>query len=175
MKHQLIVNILGQDRVGILSEIANTVSDTGCNILDSRLASYGTEFSLTMILEGSQTAVVKAELRIPQVCQQLDLLSMMKRTTQHCKQNLEHLVDVEFGGVDTLGVIRKVTNLFATHEVALNAFRQKTYVNQDTQQDMMLCKLVASVPEQVELPTLRKEFDLIMAELELTGSISEKY
>lgn len=175
MKHQLIINILGNDRVGILSEMANAVSDTGCNILDSRLAIYGKEFSLTMILEGSQTAIVKAELSIPQICQQRDLLSMMKRTTQHCKQNLEHLVDVEFSGTDTLGVIKKVTALFAKHHVAVSAFRQKTYVNQDTQQDMMRCKLVASVPDQVNLVSLRKEFDLILSELRLSGSISEKY
>ena len=175
MKHQLIINILGHDRVGILSEIANAVSDTCCNILDSRLAIYGTEFSLSMILEGNQNAIVKAELKIPQVCQQYDLLSMMKRTTQHCKQNLEHLVDVEFSGVDTLGVINKVTTLFATHQVAVSAFRQKTFMNQDTQTDMMRCKLVASVPEQVDLQGLRQAFDSILTELNLTGSISEKY
>ncbi len=175
MKHQLIINILGNDRVGILSEIANAVSDTCCNILDSRLAIYGKEFSLTMILEGSLAAIVKAELNIPQLCQQLDLLSLMKRTTQHCKQNLEHLVDVEFSGKDTLGVIRNVTALFAEHDVAVSAFRQKTFVNQDTQADMMRCKLVASVPDSVDLNVLRQDFSNIMGKLGLTGSISEKY
>ncbi|MEC7082918.1 MAG: ACT domain-containing protein, partial [Pseudomonadota bacterium] len=51
-KHQLIVTILGTDKSGILSEIATTVSEAQCNILDSRQAIYGKEFSLTMIIEG---------------------------------------------------------------------------------------------------------------------------
>ena len=48
-QQQLIVTILGSDKTGILSEIASTVSEAQCNILDSRQAIYGQEFSLTMI------------------------------------------------------------------------------------------------------------------------------
>lgn len=175
MKHQLIVTILGNDRVGILSEIANSVSETCCNILDSRQAIYGKDFSLTMILEGTQSAITKAELKIPHICQQFDLLSMMKRTKQHCKQNLEHLVDVEFSGIDTLGVIKHVTAFFAQHNLALSAFRQKTYTNQDTQKDMMRCKMVASVPENTDLQFINNDFTALLNELNLTGSIVDKH
>ena len=95
-KHQLIVTVLGTDKSGILSEIASTVSEAQCNILDSRQAIYGREFSLTMIIEGTQPAVTKAECILPAVFQRLDLLSMMKRTSHHEKQNLEHLFNVEY-------------------------------------------------------------------------------
>ena len=147
MKHQLIVTILGTDKVGILSHIASAVSETSCNILDSRQGIYGQDFSLTMILEGNQSSITKAELKIPQLCQQFDLLSMMKRTKQHCKQNLEHLVDIQVSGEDTVGVIQKITSFLAQHEVAVNAFRQKTYTDEKTQKEMMKCKLVASMPD----------------------------
>jgi glycine cleavage system transcriptional repressor len=175
MKQQLIVTILGNNHAHILSEIAIAVSATSCNILDSRQAVYGKDFSLTMILEGSQSEITKAEIKIPQTCQKLDLLSMMKRTKQHCKQNLEHLIDVEFGGKDTLGVIQKITRLFAHHQIAISAFRQKTYTNQDTQFDMMRCKMVASVPEGVKLAEIERQFASLLTELELSGSIEEKH
>ncbi|MCC2615576.1 glycine cleavage system transcriptional repressor [Aestuariibacter halophilus] len=175
MKHQLIITILGADRVGILSQIAAVVSETGCNILDSRQAIYGQDFSLTMILEGTQGAIIKAELKIPQICQQLDLLSMMKRTSEHSKQNLEHIVDVEFSGVDTPGVIQKVTALLAKHEVAVSAFRQKTSVDKQNQCDTMKCKLVASVPAQTSMDALREEFTALLGELGLTGNIVENH
>ena len=64
-QQQLIVTILGSDKTGILSEIASTVSEAQCNILDSRQAIYGQEFSLTMILEGSQSAITRAECAVP--------------------------------------------------------------------------------------------------------------
>lgn len=175
MKQQLIVTILGYNNPSILSEIANVVSDTNCNILDSRQAVYGKDFSLTMILEGSQSEIIKAEIKIPQSCQKLDLLSMMKRTRQHCKQNLEHLVDVEFSGNDTLGVIQKITSLFANNQVSVSAFRQKTFTNQDTQQDMMRCKMVASVPDGVNLKEVENQFIALLNSLQLTGSILEKH
>ena len=69
MKQQLIAVILGTDQVGILSDIATLVSESECNILDSRHAIYGQEFSLTMIIEGSHTAITRVELSIPELCQ----------------------------------------------------------------------------------------------------------
>jgi glycine cleavage system transcriptional repressor len=175
MKQQLIVTILGNNHPHILSEIAIAVSTTSCNILDSRQAVYGKDFSLTMILEGSQSEITKAEIKIPQTCQKLDLLSMMKRTKQHCKQNLEHLIDVEFGGKDTLGVIQKITSLFAQHHISISAFRQKTYTNQDTQLDMMRCKMVASVPDGIKLSEIEHQFVNLLSELDLSGNIVEKH
>lgn len=175
MKQQLIVTILGANNVGILSELSNTVSETTCNILDSRQAIYGQDFSLTMILEGSQSAITKAEIRIPQTCQRLDLLSMMKRTTRHCKQNLEHLIDVEISGQDTPGVIHKVTTLLAKFDAAISALRQKTFTDQDSQTEMMKVKLVASVPSDAKLELLNQEFDALINSLSLHGKITENH
>ncbi|MCV2884049.1 glycine cleavage system transcriptional repressor [Aestuariibacter sp. AA17] len=175
MKHQLIVTILGSDRVGILSALASAVSEAGCNILDSRQAIYGQDFSLTMILEGTQSSITKAELKLPMVCQQLDLLSMMKRTQKHSKQNLKHMVDIKLSGVDTVGVMQKVTSFLAQFDIAVNAFRQKTYTNKETQQEMMQCKMVASVPDGIELTDVNLAFQTLLDALGLQGQISEKY
>lgn len=175
MKQQLIVTILGSNNVGILSEIANTVSDTGCNILDSRQAIYGEDFSLTMILEGNQVAITKAEIKVPQICQRHDLLSMLKRTKRHCKQNLEHLIDVEISGNDTPGAIHKVSTLLAKFDAAVSALRQKTFTDQDTQQELMKIKFVASVPLDTNIQDLEHNFSLLLNTLGLDGKISENH
>ncbi|GAB5380601.1 MAG: glycine cleavage system protein R [Aliiglaciecola sp.] len=175
MKQQLIVTILGANNVGILSEIANTVSETGCNILDSRQAIYGEDFSLTMILEGSQSEVTKAEIKLPQTCQRLDLLSMMKRTKRHCKQNLEHLVDVQVMGDDTPGVIHKVSALLANFDAAISAMRQNTFTDQDAQKEKMKIKFVASVPACADMKQLQDEFTRLLGSLGLDGNITENH
>ncbi len=175
MNQQLIVMILGANKVGILSQIANTVSDTQCNILDSRQAIYGEDFTLTMILEGSQTAITKAEIKLPQICQQLDLLSMMKRTKRHCKQNLEHLVDVQLSGPDTQGVIHRVTAYLAEFDAAVSALRQYTFEDSVSGTKMMKIKLVASVPVDQNMMELHSGFDRLLAELALTGKITENH
>ncbi|WJG11148.1 glycine cleavage system transcriptional repressor [Aliiglaciecola sp. LCG003] len=175
MKQQLIVTFLGANNVGILSEIANAVSDSGCNILDSRQAIYGEDFSLTMILEGNQTAVTKAEIKLPQTCQRLDLLSMMKRTKRHCKQNLEHLIDVEVSGDDTPGVVHKISSLLAQYSAAISALRQNTFTDQDSQKEKMKIKFVASVPQGANVSSLQTDFNALLDNMGLTGKISENH
>ena len=174
MNHQLIVTILGTDRSGILSEIADTVSDAHCNILDSRQAIYGKEFSLTMIIEGSHQAITRAELAIPPVCQRLDLLSMMKRTSHHEKQNLDHLYDVEYSGVDSHGLLRSVTRFFAERNVSISAFRQRTFTNKQSGQEMMRCKFIVNTPDTLDIALLRQEADELFFSIGLTGSITRK-
>ena len=175
MKSQLIVTILGTDRSGILSEIATTVSDANCNILDSRQAIYGRDFSLTMILEGTSPAIARAESLIPPLCQRNDLLSMMKRTSQHEKQNLECLFDVEFSGEDVSGLMRSVTGFFAERHVTISAFRQKTFFDQATQTQHMKCKLVVSVGQDNDISELESSLQTLFKSLNLTGQLKDTH
>ncbi|GAA0346547.1 glycine cleavage system protein R [Bowmanella denitrificans] len=173
MKQQLIVTILGTDKIGILSTLAATVGACNCNILDSRQAVYGQDFSLTMILEGVQSAIIKAELQIPQVCQQHDLLSMMKRTKQHNRQDLAYLADVEVSGVDFLGVIREITAFFANFDITVTAFRQHTYTDAESGVEMVQCKMVVSMPNETKLDDVQAAFNTKLDELNLQGTIKK--
>ncbi|BBO27899.1 glycine cleavage system transcriptional repressor [Marisediminitalea aggregata] len=175
MKQQLIAVILGTDQVGILSDIATLVSESECNILDSRHAIYGQEFSLTMIIEGSHTAITRVELSIPELCQRRDLLSILKRTREHTKQNLTHLYDVEFSGVDNPGQIQAVTRFFADQQVSISAFRQTTAVDEDTGHKMMRFKLVVNIPDDVHLAEFQYRLELLCQVLHLTGKIVDKH
>lgn len=175
MTQQLIVTILGANKVGILSEIASCVGECGCNILDSRQAIYGQDFSLTMIVEGTQSAVTRAEVRIPSTCHKLDLLSLCKRTKKHCKQDLERLVDIEIAGVDTPCVIKKVTTLLAQFDTAISAFRQRRYKDEELDSDMIKIKLVTSVPSETDLDLFKQEFEELLASISLTGKITENH
>ncbi|QJR79369.1 glycine cleavage system transcriptional repressor [Alteromonas pelagimontana] len=175
MKQQLIVTILGTDRSGILSEIATTVSEVQCNILDSRQAIYGKEFSLTMILEGNHQAITRAECLIPPLCQRLDLLSLMKRTSHHEKQNIEHVFEVEFSGVDAAGLIKSVTRFFADRNASINAFRQRTFTDEKSGEEMMRCKLMVTVPDSVDFGELEYSLKILFDSLKLTGKVIDKY
>lgn len=181
MKQQLIITILGANKVGILSSLADTVSETGCNILDSRQAVYGQDFSLTMIVEGPPSAIMRVELAVPINCQQNDLLSMMKRTKRHCKQNLEHLADVEFSGVDALGVIKQVTHFFSKYNVTVSALRLKTLQTEPNGTDLVngadlvKCKMVVSMPHDIQIAEFIAHFNDLLGTLNLQGSIKQNH
>ncbi|WP_158770265.1 glycine cleavage system protein R [Paraglaciecola sp. L1A13] len=175
MNHQLIITILGANKVAMLSTLTDVVSAAGCNILDSRQAVYGQDFSLTMIVEGAQSAIVRVELAIPVACQQLDLLSMMKRTKRHSKQNLEHLADVEFSGVDALGVIKEVTQFFSTFCVTVSALRLKTIQTAADENAQVKCKMVVSMPHDIDLIDFESQFHSLLQGLNLHGAIKQNH
>ena len=178
MPQQLIITILGSDEFGVLSTLADTVSGVGCNILDSRQAIYGQDFSLTMIIEGSQSAITQAECLLPQTCQKHNLLSMMKRTKRHCKQNLEHLADVIIRGESTPGLIDQVTVFFKQHNISVSAFRLK-FLEKDENNSVgdkhMKCKMVISIPHELEVEKIELALQDLLQPLNLQGSIKQNH
>ncbi|WP_340679733.1 ACT domain-containing protein [Paraglaciecola sp.] len=178
MPQQLIVTILGTDKFGMLSAIAETVCEVDCNILDSRQAVFGQDFSLTMIIEGSQAAIAKAEFAIPQTCQKRELLCLLKRTKKHTKQNLEHIADVVIMGENANGVIKKITGFFAQFTISVSAFRLQTLKKTSelpNSTDHMKCKMVVSIPHSVSVDHVQVAFQALMEELSLQGSIKQNH
>lgn len=171
MAQQLIVTILGADKTGILSEIATLVANNNCNILDSRQAVYGQEFSFTMILEGNQGAISRLECSLPLFCQQHDLLSMLKRTRQHEKQNIERVIGVEFSGTDAAGLMKEITGFFASRNASIGAFRQKTFENEHTGAADMRCKIMVNVPIDLDITQLEHDLMILMGQLDLQGKL----
>lgn len=178
MQQQLIITILGSDQFGVLSKLADTVSGVGCNILDSRQAIYGQDFSLTMIIEGSQSAITQAECLLPQTCQKHNLLSMMKRTKKHCKQNLEHLADVIIRGESTPGLIDQITDFFKQRHISVSAFRLK-FLDKDENDTntikSMKCKMVISIPHEQEVDKIEHALQGLLKPLNLLGSIKPNH
>ena len=178
MPQQLIITILGSDQFGVLSILADTVSGVGCNILDSRQATYGQDFSLTMIIEGSQSAITQAECLLPQTCQKHNLLSMMKRTKKHCKQNLEHLADVIIRGESTPGLIDQITDFLKQRDISVSAFRLKFLdqnENDSAREKRMKCKMVISIPHELEVEKIEYALQELLRPLNLQASIKQNH
>ncbi len=81
MPQQLVVTAIGTDRTGIVSQLARLVTDCNCNIVDSRMAIFGNEFTFIMLLSGDAAAISKIEYLLPSSAFELDLLTMSKRTS----------------------------------------------------------------------------------------------
>jgi glycine cleavage system transcriptional repressor len=172
MKAQLIVNVLGTDKLGILSEISGCISDNNCNIMDSRHAIYGQDFSVTMIVSGLESDITRLEVDISQLCLEHELLCMMKRTSGHVKQNIEQLVTLKFAGEDASGVMRSVTRLLAQEHVSVNAVRQKVSTIDD--HCFLECKMILSAPTDLDLVEFDRKVKAALHGLGMSGRISHQ-
>lgn len=170
MESQLIVNILGTSALVALSNITACISKGNCNILDSRHAQYGTDFSLTMIVSGSQSAITRLEMELSTLCVNDDLLCLMKRTSGHKKQNIEQIINLSFNGVDASGVMNNVIHALTPFEVHVSALRQKTYKQHG--ETIVDCKMILTTPKTTDLSVFDTHIKSVLNEMNLHGKIS---
>ena len=87
--HQLVLTAIGEDRSGIVGELTQLVSDCNCNIIDSRIAILGNEFTFIMLLSGDMASISRVEHTLPAKGMELGLLTMMKRTSSHVRGEVQ--------------------------------------------------------------------------------------
>lgn len=172
MNHELIVNILGVASNKALCNITACISDHGCNILDSRQAQYGTDFSLSLIVSGYEHKITLLELALNNLCVEHDLLCLMKRTRGHQKQNIEQIINITFSGLDASGVMYKVVQYLSEMNVNIQALRQKTIEAGSNKE--LECKMVLSAPKSLDLKTFDTTMIKLLNELNLHGKISHQ-
>jgi glycine cleavage system transcriptional repressor len=103
---------------------------------------------------------------------------MMKRTKKHCKQNLEHLADVIIHGESTPGLIDQITDFFKQRNISVSAFRLKFLdkeENDSPSEKRMKCKMVISIPHELEVEKIEQALQELLQPLNLQGSIKPNH
>ncbi|TMO73154.1 glycine cleavage system transcriptional repressor [Pseudoalteromonas sp. S3785] len=156
--HQIVLTAIGEDRPGIVSELTQLVSDCHCNIIDSRIAILGSEFTFTMLLSGDMSAISRIEHTLPTKGMELGLLTMMKRsTTRHTESEFCAGYTLEYTGIDTPGTLSKVTRFFADHHISICSLKSDTYDEEtDTK---MRCEVEFNIPVEVDIDQFKVTFE----------------
>ncbi len=123
MTNYLVVTAMGADRPGLVSKLARLASDCDCDIVDSRMALFGNEFTLIMMLSGSWASITKIETSLPSLSVELELMTVMKRTSKHTPQNYISRIEVTFNGQDQRGTMKRISQFLADRSLDLGAVR----------------------------------------------------
>ncbi len=164
MSHNLVITAMGSDRPGIVNELTKHISSTGCNIVDSRLAIFGSEFTLIMMLSGSWNAITQVESSLAIQGQELELITMMKRTSPHKTINYAHSGQAQIKINDRPGIIEQYTQFFADNALSLVAIKSET--EHSAGQEMLLAHFSFYVPAEHNIQTIKKQFSTLCAELD---------
>jgi len=125
MTQNLVITALGSNSPGIVHKLIGHVSNCGCNIVDSKLAIFGNEFTLIMLLSGEWNAMIQLESSLPLKSQELDLITMMKRTERHEPISYDHTIEVEVTIPDSTGLIEQFTLFFTNNNLNLAGLRSE--------------------------------------------------
>jgi len=157
---------MGADRPAIVSKFARLASECDCDIVDSRMALFGNEFTLIMMLSGSWASITKIESTLPSLSVELELMTVMKRTSKHTATHYVSRLDVNFSGSDQRGTMKKITQFLADRSLDLGAVRSHAEED-DTGKPTQNIALTINVPEKVDLATLESSMYELATELSL--------
>lgn len=172
MTQHLVVTAIGTDRTGLVSQLARLVTDCHCNILDSRMAIFGHELTLIMLLAGDPSAISRVEHTLPSLGLELDLLTMMKRTpVQDLPPVAGHYV-LSYSGADKVGTLRAITTLLAKHQVSISALRSETKTDRASGEQYMQASMTIQFQQDQSAVEVETEVQQLLHELKLTGRFS---
>jgi glycine cleavage system transcriptional repressor len=154
----LVINASGEDRVGLVDRLSSRITESGCNIEESRMAVLGGQFALIMLVSGAWNALSKLEGQLEPLGAQLGLTVIHKRT--HMREQTQPAVpySVEVVAMDHPGIVHKLSAFFARNGINIEELQTDTYPAPHTGTPMFSVNLTVGIPATTHIPTLRGDF-----------------
>lgn len=156
--HYLVVSAIGQDRPGLIEQLAGTASDARCNIVDTRMTILGGEFALIMLVGGSWDAIAKLESVLPGAAERLGLTTIIRRTERRPAQPEVVPYNVHVVSLDHPGIVHEIAHFFANKGMNIDDLYTGTYQAPHTGTPMFTLTMTVNVPGTTHIAGLREEF-----------------
>ena len=171
MPQHLVITAVGTDRPGISNKVTRLVTESSCNIVDSRIASFGNEFTLIMLLSGSANAVSRIENTLPLLGQQHDLITMIKRTSPHQERDIFYTIDAFVESEDRPGLTEKFTDFFANRNIDLKTLSAQTLKKGENQNTFQI-QITAEIFQECHIIEIQEQFEALCTTLGVSGKIN---
>ena len=154
----LVITASGEDKVGLVDRLSTSITDSGCNIEESRMAVLGGQFALIMLLAGPWNALSKLEGQLGALGDQLGLAIIHKRT--QLRERIQPVVPyrVDVVAMDHPGIVRSLANFFSRNGINIEELQTNTYHAPHPGTPMFAVNMTVGVPAEVHIPTLRGNF-----------------
>ena len=158
MENYLVISAVGSNRDGLVDALAKAIKDAGCNILDSRMAVLGGEFSMMLLLVGAWDAIVKVEGTLPRLEAKHGIKFVSKRTEARKPgpSLMPYAVDVVSS--DHSGIVYDIAKFFSDREIGIEDMYTSSYPAVHSGTRMFSLHMTLSVPTNNSIATLRGEF-----------------
>ncbi len=154
----LALTAIGPDRPGLLDLLSEHITNSGCEIDESRMSALGSEFAIIMLIMGNWNALAKFEAMRPRLEEQLGLHIRIDRTQQRVRNGPYIPYAVEVVTVNRPGVVNEVAHFFATRSITIEDVFTTTYPAPHTGTRMFSLQMTVAVPGDLSLAGLRGEF-----------------
>jgi glycine cleavage system transcriptional repressor len=154
----LVITASGEDKVGLVDRLSGKITESGCNIEESRMAVLGGQFALIMLLSGPWNALSKLEGQMELLGDQLGLSIIHKRTRQQERTRPAIPYRVEVVAMDHPGIVRDLATFFSRNNINIEELQTDTYPAPHTGTSMFSVAITVGIHADVHIPTLRGDF-----------------
>lgn len=159
-QHFLVLTVLGKDHLNLLGDLTKIGKQTGCNILESKISTLGSECAMLFHFNGSWSAIAKLEAALPAFAQQNDLAIQIKRTipTPHPTAQTTALpYQITVFAQDRAGILHELAEFFSHREIRVETIDCETNMTKNMTPRISINGVV-EIPTKNHLATIREQF-----------------
>lgn len=154
----LVITAAGEDQVGLVEKFSSKITETGCNIEQSRMVVLGGQFAILVLVSGAWNALSKLESQLEPLGAQLGLSIVVKRTRARELSQPVLPYHVEVVALDHPGIVHNLAKFFSRFGINIEELSTDTYPAPHTGTQMFSVQMEVGVPAKTHIPTLRGEF-----------------
>jgi glycine cleavage system transcriptional repressor len=154
----LVITATGDDRIGLVQRFTSRITESGCNIEDSRMALLGGQFAIIMLVSGRWDALTKLEDRLAPLGDELGLAILHNRTREAERGQPLIPYHIEVVAMDHPGIVHSLADFFSKQNINIEELATDTYPAPHTGTPMFRVDMIVGIPAAVHLPTLRGDF-----------------
>lgn len=162
---QLVLTVVGDDRVGLVGALAQKVADAGGNWEQSELAELAGAFAGIVL-------VTVPDERTVEFTASLQTLDGLLKVAAHSRPRTEDATDAHtlaftVLGNDRPGIVRDVTAAIAAHALSIDAFRSRTLAAPMAGGTLFEATVEVSVPNGVDAGAITRALEDLAGEIQV--------
>ena len=154
----LVITAAGEDQIGLVERFSSKITESGCNIEQSRMVVLGGQFAILVLVSGAWNALSKLEIQLEPLGEQLGLSIVVKRTRARELTQPVLPYHVEVVALDHPGIVHNLAKFFSRFGINIEELSTDTYAAPHTGTQMFSVQMEVGVPAKTHIPTLRGEF-----------------
>lgn len=156
--HQLLIQAVAPASDSPLLALSRRISDAGCNLAESRVATVGADVSVLLLARGAWDAIAKLETALGRIGrdENVHLLSYRTRTRDQPSHLLPYMVEVV--AADRAGVLVELIDFFNRRKVSIEQMSSMRYQAMQTGADMFQAQITIGIPTDTRIAELRDDF-----------------
>jgi glycine cleavage system transcriptional repressor len=163
----VVLTAVGRDRVGIVDDISGLVTESGCNIEESKMAVLGGEFALMMLVSGPEESVRAIAKTAPALGEKLGLTVGCHSTREPLAEREGRPYLLKAVSLDTPGIVHAVTAVIRRYSINIEDLETETVPAPWTGAPMFQLSARLVIGPSVALSSFKEDLERLQREQDL--------